>query len=281
MGTTDFSTREYSYDEVSDDFDLEHFSLADEDLKYKIPLMKAAKEVSNIDISLFGSPWLAPSWMRDFANGRMTLKGESNGKYYDTWAKYYVEFVEAYNTQNVDLWGLSVQNEPNAGYGRLANLPNFTMAYTPQLQRDFIKFNLGPALRSNNITKDLKLIIMDDQRDFASIWADAIFGDEEANSYSDGIGVQWYSDSAYSTAALGSIHKKHPSKFIIGTEAGFGFNKEIIGCWDRAEQYAYDIISVSRANIRSEYFYKIRGLSILLGCRMPCHHRLRMHIVRW
>ncbi|RCN50079.1 O-Glycosyl hydrolase family 30 [Ancylostoma caninum] len=238
MGSTDFSVREYSYDDVDGDFDLEHFSLADEDTKYKEWKRDSWHAVSNIDINLFGTPWLTPSWMREVVNGEMMLKGPPNGRYYDTWAKYYTKFVEAYAAQNVDIWGLSVQNEPNAGYGRLAKLPNMTIAYTPQLQRDFIKLNLGPALKSANATKDTKLIVMDDQRDVASI-----FGDSEASRYADGIGVQWYSDSAFSTATLGTIHKNHPKKFILGTEAGFSFDKDKIGCWDRAEQYAYDIIS--------------------------------------
>ncbi|EYC29492.1 hypothetical protein Y032_0006g3002 [Ancylostoma ceylanicum] len=243
MGGTDFSLREYSYDDVAGDFGLEQFLLADEDIKYKIPLIKAAQAVSNIDINLFGSPWLTPSWMREIVNGEMMLKGAPNGQYYETWAKYYTKFVEAYAARSVDIWGLSVQNEPNAGFGRLANLPNLTMAYTPKLQRDFIKLNLGPVLKSTNATKDIKLIVMDDQRDAASVWADTIFGDTEASRYSDGIGVQWYSDSAFSTATLGTIHKNYPKKFILGTEAGFSFDKDNIGCWDRAEQYAFDIIN--------------------------------------
>ncbi|KIH46922.1 O-Glycosyl hydrolase family 30 [Ancylostoma duodenale] len=171
--------------------------------------------------------------MRDMVNGEMMLKGAPNGRYYETWAKYYTKFMEAYAAQNVNIWGLSVQNEPNAGYGRLASLPNLTIAYTPELQRDFIKLNLGPALKITNATKDIKLIVMDDQRDVASVWADTIFGDFEASRYADGIGVQWYSDSAFSTATLGSIHKNHPKNF----------DKDSIGCWDRAEQYAFDIIN--------------------------------------
>ncbi|EPB69862.1 O-Glycosyl hydrolase family 30 [Ancylostoma ceylanicum] len=165
---------------------------------FQIPLIKAAQAVSNIDINLFGSPWLTPSWMREIVNGEMMLKGAPNGQYYETWAKYYTKFVEAYAARSVDIWGLSVQNEPNAGFGRLANLPNLTMAYTPKLQRDFIKLNLGPVLKSTNATKDIKLIVMDDQRDAASVWADT---------------------------------------------AGFSFDKDNIGCWDRAEQYAFDIIN--------------------------------------
>lgn len=36
VSSTDFSTRQYSYDDVKDDFKLEHFALADEDHKYKV-----------------------------------------------------------------------------------------------------------------------------------------------------------------------------------------------------------------------------------------------------
>lgn len=36
IASADFSTRKYSYDDVANDFDLEHFALADEDLKYKV-----------------------------------------------------------------------------------------------------------------------------------------------------------------------------------------------------------------------------------------------------
>lgn len=36
MGSTDFSLRLYSYDDVENDMQLQHFKLADEDNKYKV-----------------------------------------------------------------------------------------------------------------------------------------------------------------------------------------------------------------------------------------------------
>lgn len=36
MASTDFSTHEYSYDDVDGDFDLQHFALTEEDLSYKV-----------------------------------------------------------------------------------------------------------------------------------------------------------------------------------------------------------------------------------------------------
>ena len=40
MASCDFSTHEYSYDDVNDDFELKHFALADEDLKLKVCYLK-------------------------------------------------------------------------------------------------------------------------------------------------------------------------------------------------------------------------------------------------
>jgi len=38
IGSCDFSTRNYSYDEVHNDFDLKNFSITDDDLFYKVLL---------------------------------------------------------------------------------------------------------------------------------------------------------------------------------------------------------------------------------------------------
>lgn len=36
IASTDFSTHEYSYDDVDGDFDLQNFALAEEDLNFKV-----------------------------------------------------------------------------------------------------------------------------------------------------------------------------------------------------------------------------------------------------
>lgn len=74
IASCDFSTREYSYDDFPGDFGLSNFSLAKEDLEYKIPLMKLAIKMSDKqEILFFGSPWSAPAWMK--TNGKMTGMG--------------------------------------------------------------------------------------------------------------------------------------------------------------------------------------------------------------
>ena len=70
MASCDFSTREYSYNDVDGDYGLANFTLAKEDLEYKIPVLLQALKISKRKISIFGSPWSAPSWMK--TNGKMT-----------------------------------------------------------------------------------------------------------------------------------------------------------------------------------------------------------------
>ena len=116
MASSDFSTRIYTYDDVPDDFDLTNFNLATEDVDYKIPVIKTAISRSKKEIKLFGTPWSAPAWMKTSGStvgGR--LKGWSGNKYHKTWADYFVKFLEAYETNGVKVWGLTVQNQPFIG----------------------------------------------------------------------------------------------------------------------------------------------------------------------
>ena len=45
------------------------------------------------------------------------LKGRGflRDEYYQTWADYFIRFLDEYRLQGVELWGLTAQNEPNDG----------------------------------------------------------------------------------------------------------------------------------------------------------------------
>eukprot|EP00076_Gallus_gallus_P033738 XP_024999276.1 glucosylceramidase-like isoform X2 [Gallus gallus] len=94
MGCSDFSTRPYSYDDVPDDFELRHFALAEEDLEMKIPLLRRAIAMAKRPLSIYGSPWTAPAWMKSNGDirGKGTLKGRAGAKYHRAWANYFVRY---------------------------------------------------------------------------------------------------------------------------------------------------------------------------------------------
>lgn len=51
IASCDFSTHEYSYDDVHDDFELKHFALPDEDLKLKVILINGKTSKKRLKLS--------------------------------------------------------------------------------------------------------------------------------------------------------------------------------------------------------------------------------------
>ena len=118
MASCDFSTRPYSYNDHVGDLEMTNFSLVDEDVKLKIPLMLTAMKMSKKNITFFGSPWSAPAWMK--TNNKMTgfgqLKGKAGDKNHKAWALYFAKFIEAYKEKGIKIWAVTAQNEPSDGF---------------------------------------------------------------------------------------------------------------------------------------------------------------------
>ena len=157
-------------------------------------------------------------------------------------------FLDQYKQREIDFWGITIQNEPFDG-----EITNFTFncnGMTAEIQRDFLYQTLGPVLYAAGYTKDkLKIMIMDDQRGFAKNWADVILGDKKASAYASGLAFHWYLNTMTSVDVLDYIHQKYPEFFLLSSEACEGSSGETekvsLGSWQRAENYANDIIQVS------------------------------------
>eukprot|EP00057_Strongylocentrotus_purpuratus_P003212 XP_003726178.1 PREDICTED: glucosylceramidase [Strongylocentrotus purpuratus] len=245
IASCDFSTRAYSYAETPDDFYLEDFQLAFEDIDYKIPMIKRASAMSSRPIKLLGSAWSAPGWMKTSGamQGGGPLRGMPGGYYYKTWALYLAKFVEAYSEYEIPFWGLTGGNEPSAGA-----FPNWAwqaMFFSPSLQRDFIKLDLGPILHERG-HKELQITILDDQRFLLPRWAEVVLEDPIASQFVTGIGIHWYWDDFVDPSRLNATHHAYPDYFMLGTEACEGHldreEEVILGSWERGEAYSFNII---------------------------------------
>ncbi|XP_046704327.1 lysosomal acid glucosylceramidase isoform X2 [Silurus meridionalis] len=246
MGSCDFSTRLYTYADLPEDYSLRNFSLAEEDTRMKIPLLQKAQALSARPLSLFASAWSSPAWLKTSGVliGKGSLKGKPGGKAYKTWAQYYIRFLEEYEKHNLSFWGLTTGNEPTAG--ELTNYSFQALGFTPELQRDWIAMDLGPTLHSSPYSKT-RLIILDDQRLLLPYWARVVLSDIHAAQYVHGIGVHWYLDQFVPAKfTLTATHDLYPEYFILGTEASTGWRNidrgVRLGSWERAEDYAHDII---------------------------------------
>ncbi|XP_070940339.1 lysosomal acid glucosylceramidase isoform X2 [Macaca nemestrina] len=170
MASCDFSIRTYTYADTPDDFQLHNFSLPEEDTKLKIPLIHRALQLAQHPVSLLASPWTSPTWLKTngAVNGKGSLKGQPGDIYHQTWARYFVKFLDAYAEHKLQFWAVTAENEPSAGL--LSGYPFQCLGFTPEHQRDFIARDLGPTL-ANSTHHNVRLLMLDDQRLLLPHWA--------------------------------------------------------------------------------------------------------------
>uniref|UniRef100_A0A3Q2PZK6 Glucosylceramidase n=1 Tax=Fundulus heteroclitus TaxID=8078 RepID=A0A3Q2PZK6_FUNHE len=246
VASCDFSTRLYTYADTPGDYELKNFTLAPEDVNMKIPLLLRAQALSPRPLSLLGSAWSAPAWLKTNGAlvGKGSLKGQPGGKEHKTWAQYYIRFLEEYAKFNLTFWALTTGNEPSAG--EMTNYSFQALGFTPEEQRDWVALDLGPALRSSS-HPHTHVLTLDDNRLLLPHWAKVVLGDVHAARYIHGVAVHWYLDSLVpAEASLGATHRLYPEYYLFGTEACAGWSPldrgVKLGSWDRAEQYAHDIL---------------------------------------
>jgi glucosylceramidase len=112
----------------------------DHDRREILPLLRRALAL-NPQIKVIGTPWSPPAWMKtnqSLIGGRLI----DEPRIYAAYARYFVEFVQAYERAGVPVYALAVQNEPQNrtpdGY------PGMDM---PVAQQAKLIEVLGPALR--------------------------------------------------------------------------------------------------------------------------------------
>ncbi|KAK7586269.1 hypothetical protein V9T40_004145 [Parthenolecanium corni] len=241
IGGTDFSTRGYTYQDNSTDASLKSFSLTQEDLNYKIPIIKRAQSYAQKSLKLIASCWSPPKWMK--TNHELTGFGVLKDEYYKAYANYHVKFLDAYKENAIDVWCITTGNEPMNGL-LIMNKLN-AVGWTPTSQRRWIGQHLGPNMRSSH--PNVCILTGDDQRYTLPWWLKTVMEDKEAAKYINGTAVHWYWDFIIPPVQLRKTHEDFPNLFIINSEASYGdkpwdWYKVALGAWKRAEEYAHDII---------------------------------------
>jgi glucosylceramidase len=210
INSCDFSLSNYSYAPVAGDMKLDSFSIQ-EDMDDIVPIIKEAMAISKDGFKIISSPWTAPPWMKDNNDWR---GGKLLPEYYDTWALFFSKYLNAYKAQGIDIWGITVENEP------LGNDGNWdSMHFTPEEMNQFVKNHLGPKLKADG--HKVKILGFDQNRDEQlKKWVDVMFADQASSEYFDGTAVHWYASTYdYFADALQYAHRKAPDKHLINTES--------------------------------------------------------------
>ena len=232
----DFSSGSYTY--IKDgDKELKTFNI-DHDRQFRIPLIKKAIAAAGGKLTMFASPWSPPGFMKD--NNNILNGGKLLPEYYQSWANYYVKFINAYAKEGIPLFGLSIQNEP------MATQKWESCIYTAEDERDFLKNFLGPTLQKNGLG-DKKIIVWDHNRDLMYQRASTLLDDPQAAKYAWGVGFHWYETWTGGTPMFDNVRRvkeAYPDKNVLFTEGCVEkFSMENIHDWKLGEKYGKSMIN--------------------------------------
>lgn len=237
--SSDFASGSYTYvkdgDRTLSSFSIEH------DLRYRVPLLRqalASGAAHGNPVRVMASPWSAPAWMK--SNGSMLRGGKLLPAYRDAWAQYIVKFVQAYEKAGIELWGLSVQNEP------MATQTWESMIYTAEEETRFLADHLGPALKQAGLGAK-KIVVWDHNRDLLPQRAAHILSDPKARQYIWGVGFHWYETWAKGEPMhrnVAAMQQAYPDVNFLLTEASVEkFDAAQMQSWANGERYGSEIIA--------------------------------------
>lgn len=217
IGSSDFSLSDYT---CCDREGIDNFALTDEETKFIIPVMKEILAI-NPDVKVMSAPWTAPRWMK--VNNLSELKpheswtgGQLNPAFYQDYATYFVKWIQAFEKEGIDIYGMTPQNEPlNRG-----NSASMYMGW--EEERDFIKSALGPKFKEAAI--DTKIYVFDHNYNYDNIadqhsYPTKIYADAEAAQYIAGAAYHNYGGNK---DELYNIYNANPDKELVFTESTAG-----------------------------------------------------------
>jgi glucosylceramidase len=205
VGSSDYSTKLYSYDDGEPDPDLTRFSI-EHDREYILPVLRQARQ-ANPDLFLFSSPWSPPGWMK--FNGTM-LGGSMRNHYFPVYARYYLKFLQAYATERVPVQALTTQNEVDTDQD--GRMPACIWAQEYEIQ--FVRDHLGPLLESSGMST--KIWLLDHNYNLWGRVVDSL-EDDKLRKYVNAIAWHGYNGTP---DMMSRVHEAYPEAEMHWTEGG-------------------------------------------------------------
>lgn len=216
MGSTEITGLYKTYDDLlpgQTDPTLAHFSIAGDDLEWKLPMMLKAK-LLNPEVTLLGTPWSAPAWMKD--SGALG-SGKLLSQYYTAHANYFVKWLDAWHANGLGIGAVTMQNEPHF---EPVSYQGMRMEPTDQAA---LALQLGPAIQAAGYST--RIICWDHNCDETN-YPIAVLSDTGARVWINGSAFHAYSGT---TSDMGLVHDADPDKDLYFTEqtgslpsSGFG-----------------------------------------------------------
>lgn len=257
VGANDFSRDWYSYNETDGDFEMNNFTVAN-DQQTLIPFIKNAQKYQS-DLKIWASPWCPPSWMKYNKHYASAYTGEQyaekyrNGLpvdkigyegtdmfiqdsvYLKAYALYFSKFIEAYRRQGIDIFAVMPQNEFNSAQ----IFPS--CCWTAASLAGFVGNYLGPAMKEQGVE-----VMFGTMERANEALVDTLLTDPASSPYISGVGFQWAGKGA-----IEGIHKRYPAMKLYQTEQECGDGKN---SWNGA-MYAWNLMRHYLDQGASAYMY--------------------------
>jgi glucosylceramidase len=205
VGSSDYSTKMYSFDEGEPDPEMARFSI-EHDREYILPVLREARQ-ANPELFLFSSPWSPPGWMK--FNGTM-LGGSMRNHYLAAYAKYLLKFLQGYASEGVTVQAVTPQNEVDTDQdGRMP-----ACIWPQEYEIQFVRDHLGPLLETSGLPT--KIWILDHNY---NLWGRVVdeLEDERLRRYTNAVAWHGYAGTA---DMMSKVHDLYPDVEMYWTEGG-------------------------------------------------------------
>ncbi len=262
IASCDFSLSNYTYAKVENDLQLDHFTIED-DKSDLIPMILEAKAISKSGFNIIASPWSCPPWMKD---NKKFVGGKLLPEFNDAFALYFSKYLNAYKKEGIDIWGVTVINEPH-GNGNNWESTHFSLSEMTL----FVQNHLGPKLEKDGWNK-VKILGYDQNRAGLKEWVDEMYKDQTTSKYFAGTAIHWY-ESTYEVfpKELQYAHFKSPNKYLIQTEACVDsevphWNEDAWYWKKEATDWGWDWASEKEKYLHPKYAPVNRYATDIIGC---------------
>ncbi len=205
IGSSDYSTEVFSYNDGDVDPELKRFSI-EHDRAYVLPILREARKV-NPDLFLFSSPWSPPGWMK--ANKSM-LGGSMRREYMPSYANYFLKFLQGYEAEGVPVQAITIQNEVDTDQdGRMP-----ACIWPQEYEADFVSSHLGPLFKESGTKTKIWLIDHN-----YNLWGRAV-GELETPGVRDYANAIAWHGYVGKPEWMDRVHERYPDVDMFWTEGG-------------------------------------------------------------
>ena len=229
IDSSDFSLAQHQICHSIEDWTKRRFDFSMEE-KYIFPYLDEIYNYSEKELPLLFSPWSPPFFFKK--NNSRLRGGQLKKENYQDWAEYISVYLNKFKRHGYNIWGLTIQNEPNAIQKWDSCL------YTAEEERAFLLDALAPTLEKNGLS-DIRLFYWDHNKERLLSRSHAFLNERTLKTVS-GIAFHGYCGDHF--AALEVYRKENPqhevmlSEFCMGIKDKNNFRKQL-------DVYAHEYIN--------------------------------------